>query len=106
MAQDNHQQTATAMQLTPYAELIKLKPEERAQKNAQAKINKQKKKGELKVAELEELISSLEEEVTALCSKDDLDYDKIVDKQDELTLAIRRKEQFEKVINGLFPTGA
>lgn len=92
------------MQLTPYAELVQLTPAEREKKNATAKINKQKQKGLLKVAELDEKITSLEDEVTSLCSKTELDFDAIVDKQDELALAQRRKEKFSEVINQLFPT--
>ncbi len=92
------------MQLTPYSELVQLTPAEREKKNANAKINKQKQKGLLKVAELDEKITSLEDEVTSLCSKTELDFDAIVDKQDELALAQRRKEKFSEVINQLFPT--
>lgn len=91
------------MQLTPYADLIKLSPEAREQKNSTAKINKQKQRGLLKVAELEEKITSLEETVISLCSQYDLNFEDIVDKQDELALALRRKEQFSNVINQLFP---
>ena len=91
------------MQLTPYSELIQLSPTEREKKNATAKINKQKQKGLLKIAELDERISSLEDEVTGLCSKTELAFDAIVDKQDELALAIRRKEKFSEIINQLFP---
>lgn len=91
------------MQLTPYSELVQLTPAEREKKNVNAKINKQKQKGLLKIAELDEKITSLEDEVTSLCSKTELDFDTIVDKQDELALAIRRKEKFSEVINQLFP---
>lgn len=91
------------MQLTPYADLIKLSPEEREKKNSTAKINKQKQRGLLKVAELEEKITSLEETVISLCSQADLNFESIVDKQDELALALRRKEQFSNIINQLFP---
>lgn len=91
------------MQLTPYAELIKLIPGELAKKNSSAKINKQKQRGLLKVAELEEKITSLEDAVVSLCSQQELNYESIVDKQDELALRIRRKTQFQEVINQLFP---
>ena len=78
------------MQLTPYAELLK--------------INKQKQRGLLKIAELEEKINTLEDTVVSLCSQTELNFEAIVDKQDELALALRRKEQFSTVINQLFPT--
>jgi hypothetical protein len=91
------------MQLTPYAELLKLTPDEREKKNSTAKLNKQKQRGLLKIAELEEKISTLEETVISLCSQTELNFEAIVDKQDELALALRRKEQFSSVINQLFP---
>jgi hypothetical protein len=91
------------MQLTPYSELINLSKEDREKKNASTRINKQKKKGELKIAELDEKISALEDKVISLCSVNELDFDAIVDAQDQLALAIRRKEQFDKVVKQLFP---
>lgn len=91
------------MQLTPYAELLNLTPDEREKKNSTAKLNKQKQRGLLKIAELEEKISTLEETVISLCSQTELNFEAIVDKQDELALAFRRKEQFSSVINQLFP---
>lgn len=92
------------MQLTPYSDLILLTEEERNKKNAPAKIKTQQRKGELKVAELEEKIVSLEESVTKLCSSPDLNFDAIVDKLDELALAERRKAQFDTVLKSLFPS--
>lgn len=94
------------MQLTPYSELMKLSPDERNKKNAEVRMNKQKQKGILAVAQLDENIAILEDAVTSLCSKDDLDFDAIVDKMDELALAQRRRKEFEGVINQLFPVPA
>jgi uncharacterized small protein (DUF1192 family) len=91
------------MQLTPYAELIQLSPEERAKKTVLARINKEKQRGLLKVAEFEERITSLEDTITTLCSNDSLNFELIADKQDELALAIRRRDQLVEIVNQLFP---
>lgn len=93
------------MQLTPYKELIGLSKDEVNQRNAPAKIKTQQRKAELKIAELEEKIVSLEESVVNLCSQKELNFDAIVDKQDELALAERRKNQFETALTQLFPKG-
>ncbi len=91
------------MPLTPYIETLSSTKETRDKKAAPQKAATQKKRGELKVAELDEKISSLEQKVFDLASKETLDFDAIIEAQDELALATRRKAQFETIILELFP---
>jgi len=92
------------MQLTPYSELITLTADERERKNVIAKVARQKQRGLLRLAELDEKIASTEDSLTSLCQSIELDFDRIADKQDELALLIRRKKQLKTVIDHLFPT--
>jgi len=92
------------MQLTPYAELIALSQEDRDRKNTTTKVARQKQRGMLRLAELDEKISSLEDSIQSYCSALELQFDTIADKIDELALLTRRKEQLTTIINQLFPS--
>ena len=62
-----------------------------------------KKKAELEQAKLDERIATLESELTSVCSEKELDFDKIIDKLDDIALSERRKVQLEKIISEMFP---
>lgn len=91
------------MKLLPYKELIAMSKEAVDKALAPSRAKAQKKRAELEVAKLEEAIVKLEQEVNELCSRQDLDYNKILDKMDELELTKRRCGQFSEVISQLFP---
>jgi len=61
------------------------------------------KKAELEQAKLDERIATLETELIAACSEKELDFNKIIDKLDDIALSERRKAQFEKIIGEMFP---
>ena len=91
------------MKLTAYSKLIVMSKEAVDKTLAPVRARSQKKKAELEVLKLEEAVTKIEQEVTELCSKQELDFNKIIDKLDEQELAQRRREQFEEVIKQLFP---
>jgi hypothetical protein len=91
------------MKLTAYSKLITMSEEAVDKALSPVRARSQKKKAELEVLKLEEAVTKLEQEVTELCSKQELDFNKIIDKLDEQELAQRRREQFEEVISQLFP---
>lgn len=87
------------MKLKAYSKLITMSKEA----VDKARARSQKKKAELEVLKLEEAVTKLEQEITELCSKQELDFNKVIDKLDEQELAQRRRGQFEDVIKQLFP---
>jgi len=91
------------MKLTPYSKLITMSKEAVDKALAPVRAKSQKKRAELEVLKLEESVTTLEQQITELCSKQELDYDKILDKCDELDLCQRRRVQFESLIKDLFP---
>jgi len=92
------------MQLTPYAELIALTSEERDRKNITTKVARQKQRGLLRLAELDEKLASLEDSINQSCQSPEINFESIADKLDELALTTRRKEQLKTIIDQLFPT--
>jgi hypothetical protein len=91
------------MKLTPYQKLITMTKDAVDKTLAPVRSKSQQLKAELEVAKLEERCATLEKEVDEACSVKELNYDTIIDKLDELALAERRKEQFNKIITELFP---
>lgn len=91
------------MKLTPYSKLITMSKEAVDKALAPVRAKTQKTKAELEVLKLDELIAKLDQEIIELCSKQELDYGKILDKCDELELAKLRQSKFNELIGELFP---
>lgn len=91
------------MKLTPYSKLIVMSKEAVDKALAPVRAKTQKKKAELEVLKLDELIAKLDQAIIELCSKQELDYGSILDKCDELELAKLRQNKFNELIGELFP---
>lgn len=89
--------------LTPYRKLLVMGKEALDEVLAPVRSRSAQKKAELEVAKLEERIATLDTELTTLCSSKDLNFDRIIDKLDEMALAARRKKQFDKILTEMFP---
>jgi hypothetical protein len=89
--------------LTAYEKLLTMAKEAVDTALAPVRARSAKKKAELEMAKLDERIATLESELTVTCSQRDIDFDKIIDKLDEIALAERRKKQFGKIIEEMFP---
>ena len=94
------------MTLTPYRQLLALTKEQIDASLAGARANSAQKKAELEMAKIDETIATTENKINELCSTKDLDFNQILENLDEIDLANRRKGQFQKVINELFPVAA
>ena len=55
------------------------------------------------IAKMEEKIASQEAKINELCSEKEINFDSIISGQDDLALMERRKKQFVKIINEMFP---
>lgn len=91
------------MKLTPYKKLLTMAKEAVDASLAPVRARAAKKQAELEMAKLDEKIATLESEINQECAKKDLNFDAIIRKLDDLALAERRKAQFEKITNELFP---
>lgn len=91
------------MRLTPYKKLLTMAKEAVDATLAPVRAHSAKKKAELEMARLDERLATLESEINTLCSEKELNFDKIIDKLDQVALAERRKKQFGKIIEEMFP---
>lgn len=91
------------MKLTPYKELLTMGKEAVNAALAPIRARAAKKQAELEIAKLDERIATLQSELNECCSEKDVKFAKIIDKLDDIALAERRKQQFEKIISEMFP---
>ena len=92
------------IKLTPYKKLLTMAKEKIDEVLAIPRTNSAKKQAELEMAKLDEREATLQTELTESCSVKELNFNKIIDKLDEIALTNRRKKQFEKIIEEMFPS--
>ena len=91
------------MKLPSYKEALKMGKDKLKETLVPVRAMKAKKQAELEMCSLEEEIATLESDISELCCSEDLNFKKIIDMQDKLGLAERRKKQYEKILEQMFP---
>lgn len=91
------------MKLKPYVEVLKMAKQKVDASLAPMRANKAKKQAELEIAKMEEKMATLESNIYEMCAEKEINFDKIINSQDEYSLLERRKKQFEKIIEEMFP---
>lgn len=91
------------MKLKPFAELVAMTKEGVDKALAPIRARQVKMKAELEMAKIDESLISLEAKIQEMCSTKEINFDTVLSKLDEYALAERRKKQFQKIINELFP---
>lgn len=92
------------MELMNYRDCLKAGKDKIKEALVPVRFNRAKQKAKLKMCELDEKIAIQTADIHELCASDDLDFDKIIDKQDDLAMLTRRKEQYQKILDEMFPT--
>lgn len=91
------------LKLKPYKEILKMAKEAVDHSLAPVRANRARKQAELEVAKMDEKLASQEAKIFELCSAKDINFELIISSQDEYALMERRKKQFEKIIQEMFP---
>jgi len=91
------------MKLRPFKELMAMTQEKVDAALAPMRARKVKAQAELEMAKLDERMAVTEAEIQEICSKKDINFDSLIKKLDEFALTERRKKQYTKIINELFP---
>jgi hypothetical protein len=63
-------------------------------------------KAEMAMYEIDAKLLTLETQVQEMCCEKEIDFEKLLDKLDEVGLLERRKAQYATVLEQLFPTEA
>lgn len=91
------------MKLRPFKEIIAMSKEKLNEALAPIRARKVKTQAEMKKSEIDEKIVVLESEVQEMCTTQDINFDALFEKLDKIALLERRKRQYDKVLNDLFP---
>ncbi len=91
------------MKLPVYKDVLKMGEEAVKLALAPVKAARAKKQAELEMCKLDERIATKEAKIHELCCSEDVDFGEIIDMQDSLALAERRKEQYSKILVEMFP---
>ena len=91
------------MKLPRYKDVLKMTKEKIDETLAPVRARQAKKQAELEVAKLDERILTMESEITKLCTENPIPFERLIDKQDAMKLAERRRKQFGTIIEQLFP---
>lgn len=97
---------AVSFKLKPFKDLIALSKEKIDEALAPLRASTAKAKATLKMAEIDEKIAALGQQIQELATSKDIDFDKMADKLDEIGLLEIRKERFQEIVTQLFPAGA
>jgi len=91
------------MKLTPYREIIKMAKEKIDEAKAPLRSAQMKKKAESEMLEIETKILDQQATIQEESAKYPINFDILIDAIDELALLDRRKKQFQKIVDEMFP---
>lgn len=91
------------MKLIPYKDIIKLTKDAARDLLAGPRANEMRKRAELEIAKIESDLVTKQQEVQEIGSEYPIDFDKLIKRIDDLALLERRKKQFGKIIEEMFP---
>ena len=92
------------MQLRPFSELVAMSKEKLNEAMAPIRAKQVRGKAEMAMYEIDAKLLTLETTVQEMCCEKEINFDKLLDKLDEIGLLERRKKQYEEVLNQLFPS--
>lgn len=91
------------MKLKPFKELISLSKEKLDEALAPMRARQVKAQAELEQAKIDEQLITTESKIQELCAARTIDFAALLKLMDEYALAERRKKQYSKIVDELFP---
>jgi len=91
------------MKLLSYKEALKLGEKKLKEALIPVRVKKAKKQAELEMCKLEEQIAVKEAKLQEKCSDEEVNFPSIIELQDELGLLNRKRKQYERILEEMFP---
>jgi len=91
------------MKLKPYQEVIRMAKEVVDAALVPVKVIKAKKRLQFLMADVDGRIAEQESKIETMCLEKEIDFNLLAILQDELALMERRKKQFSKIMEEMFP---
>ena len=94
------------MKLISYKEALTMGKEKIREAMVPVKVNRAKKQAELEMCKLDEQIATKEAAIQDATCAEDLNFAGIINMQDSLALLERKKTQYQKILDEMFPEGS
>ena len=91
------------MKLVSYSEALKMGKEKLKEALIPIRVSRAKKQAELEMCKLDEKIAVKEASLHEECCKENVDFPRIIEMQDELGLLERKRKQYASIIEEMFP---
>ena len=91
------------MELISYKEALRMGKDKLDAMLVPVKVNRAKKQAELEMCKLDEAIATKAAELHKVCCSEDVNFNNIIELQDEISLLERKRSQYEKILSEMFP---
>jgi hypothetical protein len=91
------------MKLKPFKELIGLSKEKLDEALAPMRARQVKAQAELEQAKIDEQLITTESKIQEICAEKQINFPRLLQLMDDYALAERRKKQYSKIVDELFP---
>lgn len=93
------------MKLPTYRDVLKMAKEKVDDALAPVRAARAKKQAELEMAKLDEEIATMTAKIYEVFCQKDVNFAALIEQQDKLALAERKKRQYQKILDEMFPEG-
>lgn len=91
------------MKLPAYKDVLKMAKEKVDDALAPVRAMRAKKQAELEMAKLDEEIATQTAKIHEICCEKEINFANLIEKQDQLALTERKKKQYQKILDEMFP---
>lgn len=91
------------MDLPSYKDVLSMGKEALKEVMIPVRVNKARKQAELEMCKLDEDLAVKAASLQDICSGENVNFAKIISLQDELALLNRKKEQYQQILDQMFP---
>jgi hypothetical protein len=91
------------MKLPSYREILAMSKEAIDATLAPIRAAKARAQANLEMVKLDEQIAVLESEINETCCEREVNFARIIEKQDRLAILERRKKQYQRILDEMFP---
>ena len=91
------------MELPAYKDALKMGKEKLGEMLVPVKATRAKKQAELEMCKLDEELATKQADLHEECCKEDVSFPKIIEMQDAIALLERKKKQYQKILDEMFP---
>lgn len=91
------------MELPSYKDVLSMGKEKVKELMIPVRVKKARKQAELEMCKLDEDIATKISKLQDVCSSEEVSFSKIIELQDDIALLERKKEQYQQILDQMFP---